>query len=106
MLKEKQIREREYQTLYRWFASDVGWAKEIIDKAGKDYAPLAFMSFHAMFFSVSHILSMISLYYTAPHRIFMFVWIFSAVWNGSGYYCKFFNYEKKEEIKSKAQQKL
>ena len=89
----KKIRERRYDTLYRYFET-IGWSKKIMARAGK-FAPIVFMAFHFAFFSIGHFIAIISFYSLWMHQILMMVWVLSCIYNGSCYYVRFFEYTKK-----------
>lgn len=94
VIKRKQIREKEYGTLYRYFQK-IQWSSKILKKAGPRLAPLVFMLYHCAFFSISHIFALCAYYSKIAHTFLMFFWLFICVWNGSAYYVKFFQYTQK-----------
>ena len=55
------------------------------------------MAFHCLFFTVGHIIAIISFYSMWMHSIFMFFFLGVMVWNGSSYYVKYFSRSQKIE---------
>ena len=68
-----------------------------MSNVGPKWAPFVFMCFHCCFFSVGHILALASFYSMWVHSILMFLWLSIMVWNGSGYYVKYFTYTHRLE---------
>lgn len=87
----KKIRERQYLTLYTYFAS-MKWAGGILKARGPQWAPFVFMGFHFLFFSATHIVAIISFHSEIAHTISTLIWLNVCIWNGSCYYVRFFKY--------------
>lgn len=104
----RRIEVRNYSTLHKWFIDGFAWAKDIRDQVGFYYSQYVFLAGHFIFFSISHVCSLIAYYSEKGHLFLMFLWLLYSVWAGSGHYVKYFTYthrlEKAEELK--AQQKM
>jgi hypothetical protein len=92
--KTKKIDEKDYKTLFKYFANSVLWSKKIIESAGPKKSPILFMGYHCIYFSISHVFALLSFYSSTIHTLLMFLWLGIMVWNGACYYVKFFEYTK------------
>jgi len=90
-VKAKKIKDKKYHTLYRKFKL-IKWSRKILQKVGKKWSGLVFMTFHLGYFTVSHLFSLVCLYSEFMHTFLMCFFLFVMVWNGSAYYVKFFKY--------------
>ena len=94
---QKRIKDRNYETLHKWFVTDIGWAVNIRKKVGWNYSQYVFLAGHAIYFATTHIISVIAYYNEWAHVLFIPIWLGYAVWRGSGYYVKYFNYTHRLE---------
>ena len=95
IIKEKKIREQNYQNLFFVFKTRFKWSAKILKNAGPKWAPLVFQCYHFGFFAVSHIISLMAYYSKWAHTGFMFFWLFIMTWNGANFYVKYFKYTQK-----------
>ena len=93
----RRIEVRNYSTLHKWFIEGYTWAKAIRDRIGFYYSQFVFLTGHAVFFTLSHICSLIAFYSEMSHLLLMAFWLLYAIWAGSGYYVKYFTYAHRLE---------
>jgi len=94
VVQAKKFKEKEYLTLYSHFKS-MKLPGKMMNKLGPKYAHFFFMFYHWSFFSVTHILALFSFYSSYFHFLSTSVWLFICVWNGSSYYVRFFDYNRR-----------
>ena len=73
------------------------WSKNLLDKAGR-FAPLAYMAFHLVFYSVTHILAIVSFHYYWVSMALSFSMVACTLWNGACYYMDFFAKKYEQQL--------
>jgi hypothetical protein len=103
IFQAKKIREKEYDTMYVYYQS-MNWSRKILNQFGKSFAPIIFMTLHFVYFFISHLLAILSLYYFWYCTIFMVTMMLMSVKNGSTFYMDYFS--KKYEASLNQLEKL
>jgi hypothetical protein len=74
--------------------------RQILNKAGKNGAPVAFMFFHFLFYLFGHALGMICFHYQYFNYLMAFIWISVAFKNGAGFYMDYFSKKYEDQLRT------
>ncbi|CDW79016.1 UNKNOWN [Stylonychia lemnae] len=98
IISSKKIKERNYETMYIYYYNQA-WAKKILDKAGPQFGPIVFMSFHVGFFILSSGFAIIAFNSFWVHTILTLIWTIMSIWNGANFYMEYFSRKYEANLK-------